>query len=257
MIEFQNVNLKLGKESSSRFFELRDISFKIDRGRITGIVGLSGSGKSAIVRLLSGSLAPDSGKILINGASLGQYLAGKKLQTLFQNNNELINPLRKANDIIMDVSLKRKSKDVLNKKAINQLADRLGLSSSTMQLHGFQLSGGEQQKLGLIRILAANPEIIILDEIFSAQDFSSRRKVMDLLMELKNNQSKTILLISHTLSIVKEIVDDVIILYDGKIIESGQVNEVFENPKHDYTRLLIKSGDYSLTTQEIKNIETY
>ncbi|MBN1302473.1 MAG: ATP-binding cassette domain-containing protein [Melioribacteraceae bacterium] len=249
MIVFKNVVLKF---SSKEHFALKDISFYASKGEILGIVGLSGSGKTSIVKLLAGLYKADSGRITVNKTDLKDYLSTKKLQILFQNSDDLINPLRTVSKMLYEayaLSGRDPADYTTYQKKI--IAD-LNLEENILDKKGFQLSGGEKQRIGLARILAVDPDILILDELYSAQDFDSKDSITKLLKNLSKVNDKTIIVVAHNLSVLREITDRIIVLKEGRIVEQGLTSVILNNPGHEYTRLLLKSENYDLTTEDIR-----
>jgi ABC-type glutathione transport system ATPase component len=228
---------------------LDDISFNLQRERILGVAGESGSGKTTLAKLLAGILAPTSGNISFNFRDSWKNTQTNPIQILFQNNGEILNPLREIGDVVEEANkIKLEQSDEASKKNI---FNSVNLNEKLWARKGFELSGGEQQRAALARILAVQPEVLILDEPFSAQDPASQLNLLNLFKSINKNFKITLICISHNLKVLRALCDDLIILYKGKIVEHGESKKIFENPQHPYTSFLLKAEDYSLSYDEI------
>jgi peptide/nickel transport system ATP-binding protein len=250
LIEVNNIS-KTFNINGSDIRVLDDVSFTVNENSIFAIVGLSGCGKTTLVKIMLGLIEQDKGSININGENHNYYLASNKLQPVFQNNYNLVHPSRKVISTLDEVCNKYNQPQIL----IEGYLDRFKLSKDLLSKKGFQLSGGEQQKIAFIKILLSNPEIIILDEIFSAQDNESKEVILDIIKEYTAQKNRCAIIVSHNISLIKEICNDGIVLFSGKVIERGSLKEIFQNPKHTYTELLIKSEDYELTPQDLNSLK--
>ncbi len=250
MIEFKNVTYEVTGPRNNKIKIIDDVSFKVDNGVIFGIAGQSGGGKTSIAKLLAGVNRDYSGSIKVNEKSLIEYLKTRKLQILFQNNNELINPLRSIYDVLEEVlNIGRCSNPG---KKIQELIRLMKLPKEVINKKGYELSGGQQQRVALARILAAEPDIIIMDEPFSAQDADSQFIIAQLMTELNKEFNITFLIISHDLYLLKNLTHQIIIVKNGRIIESGDTSKVLENPEHPHTQFLLHSISYELTKDELR-----
>ncbi|HZW40370.1 MAG TPA: ATP-binding cassette domain-containing protein [Ignavibacteriaceae bacterium] len=223
-------------------FTLQDINFNIQEGKIFGIAGESGSGKTTILKLASGFLKPSSGEIKTNSK--------KKfgIQVLFQNSSEIINPYRKIKDILYEAyNLHHKNFKNIDDE-VNVILELVNFNPGLLESRGSQLSGGEQQRAALARILAVEPELLILDEPFSAQDYKSQLNFINIIKQLNKGKEISILCISHSLSSLVEFADEVIILYKGKIIEMAEAKKL----EHFYSNFLLEAEKYNLTKKEIE-----
>jgi ABC-type dipeptide/oligopeptide/nickel transport system ATPase subunit len=238
------------EERNKQFNILTDVSFEVEQGEIIGICGESGGGKSTLAKVIAGLIKPDNGKITLDSES------GKRksspIQILFQNHGEVLNPFRKVQSIIdealmIDGAVKN---NIENEREL--VLDSVGFPKELYQRRGFQLSGGEQQRAALARLLAVKPDLLILDEPFSAQDVESQLNLVKLFKQLNKEFKLTMICISHDLRILRNLANRVIILKDGEIVESGITNEVFDNPQKDYTKFLLSAESLELTYEEIK-----
>ena len=238
-------------ETKKQFHILKNVSFEIESGEILGICGESGGGKSTLAKVIAGLIKPGSGKTILNSKSNSKK--SSPIQILFQNHGEVLNPFRKISSVIDEVlTINRIDKKYIAQERENIL-NSVGFPKELYNRRGFQLSGGEQQRAALARLLATNPVLLILDEPFSAQDVESQLKLVKLFKKLNTEFKLTMICISHDLRIIKNLADRVIILKDGEIVESGITKEVFNNPKEGYTKFLLSAEALSLTYEQIQN----
>ncbi|MBT8379687.1 MAG: ATP-binding cassette domain-containing protein [Ignavibacteria bacterium] len=246
---FYSVEVKGNKRESLSI--LTNISFEVEQGEIIGICGESGGGKSTLAKVIAGLIIPHSGRIVFNSHSENQKR--NPIQILFQNHGEILNPFRKVQSII-DEALKI---NAVGEKSIeierNNILNSVGLPKELYNRRGYQLSGGEQQRAALARLLAVNPSLLILDEPFSAQDIESQLNFVNLFKKLNKEFNLTMVCISHDLKILRNLANRIIILKKGEVIESGETNEVFNNPKEDYTKFLLSAEALNLTYDELQS----
>jgi peptide/nickel transport system ATP-binding protein len=227
---------------------LKNISFELQRGLILGISGESGSGKTTIAKIIADIIKPTGGEISFNFTVKERNNKANPVQILFQNTGEIINPLRK-------VKSTAPSESPSKGKTFEKLLHEIGIDENLWDRRGYELSGGEQQRVALARILAVHPEILILDEPFSAQDFESQNNLVKLFLNLKKNLDITMICISHNLPLLKKLCDEVIIMYNGEIVEKNTTKEIFESPQHPYTKFLLKAEKYDLEYEELKTLK--
>lgn len=251
MIKFNNVTYEVTGLRNNKIKIIDNITFTVDDGIIFGIAGQSGGGKTSIAKLMSGVNKSYKGSIKIAGKDLSEFISSRKLQILFQNNNELINPLRTVKDMIEEVMSDNAKTEAYDR--IVELLELMKLPKEVIGKKGFELSGGQQQRVALARILAAEPEIIIMDEPFSAQDAESQNMIIILIRELNIKYGITFVIISHDLTLLKNLTHKIIIIYQGRIIESGETSKVLTNPDHPHTQFLINSITYDLSPEELKS----
>jgi ABC-type dipeptide/oligopeptide/nickel transport system ATPase subunit len=232
---------------------LRNISFSINKNEIIGISGESGGGKTTLAKIIAGITEPTNGKIIWNAENNNNGSKRSHIQILFQNHGEVLNPYRKVKNIIDEAIKISKIKDEDVVKERISILNSVGIKEELYGRKGSQLSGGEQQRVALARLLAVKPELLILDEPFSAQDIHSQVNLVKLFKDLNIRYNLTMICISHDLKILRNLAGRIIIIKNGEIVESGNADEIFVKPQHPYTRFLLSAESLSLTHEEIKN----
>jgi ABC-type dipeptide/oligopeptide/nickel transport system ATPase subunit len=248
LLKVENISYKIGKGKPI----LSNISFEINKGEILGIVGESGSGKTTLGKIIAGLIPPTEGNIIFNKSPESGNTKVSPVQILFQNNGEILNPFRRIDSVLNEVLRLRPG----NKNEINKEADKLfatvDLKVSLRKRKGYELSGGEQQRFALAKLLAVKPELLILDEPFSAQDPDSQFNFFNIFQRIIKEKDLTIICISHNLKILRVLCNNIIIMKSGSIVESENSNTIFNNPSHPYTKFLFKAESYKLSYDEFK-----
>ncbi len=238
------------------------VTLDVMPGETLGIVGESGCGKSTLARMLVGLLEPTTGTIEIEGAALDNAdpaVFGKRIQYVFQDPISSLNP-RKTIRQIMEAPLKLlHGMDAGERRArIAEIFDTVSLREEFLDRYPHEFSGGQAQRIGIARALAAEARILILDEPVSALDVSVQAQVLNLLADLKARLGLTYLFISHDLAVVEAVSDRIAVLYFGSVVELGRAEDVFRAPRHPYTRLLADSAPVvgrPLTAPEARDTE--
>ena len=224
-----------------------DVSLVLYEGETLGIVGESGCGKSTLGRMLIRLTAPSSGELYFRGERIDclpekdfQKIK-RKMQLIFQDPYASLNPRMTVRDIIAEPletwSCYPTKKETTEK--VLELMQAVGVPGEFLYRYPHQFSGGQRQRIGIARAVALNPELIVCDEPVSALDVSVQNQVLNLLNELQDQRGLAYLFISHDLSVVRHIADRVGVMFLGKIVETGPVDEVFRDPRHPYTKFLV------------------
>lgn len=220
------------------------VSFSLKRGEFLGLVGESGCGKSTVSKMIMGLLEPDDGRISIEGEELRMpypRAAYRRLQMIFQMPKDSFDPRCRIGKCLIGV-LKNFGTPPAQRhsKAVALLA-RVGLPEAFMDKYPHQMSGGECQRAAIARAMAAEPKILICDEVTSALDVSVQAQIVDLILELKEQGDITVVFISHDLALVQGICDHIAVMKNGRLVERGPTEKVLRDPDDPYTRLLIDS----------------
>lgn len=254
MLEVNNVCVSFRSERQEKIFGtarnqvLFDVSLKVSQGTCLGILGESGSGKSTLGRVICGLLKPDTGEVKIQDVSVyasrnGRKNRQKRLSVVFQDYTTSANPRFRVKEIIAEglAARERNQKIRLNRlEEINRLLELVGLNSSYANRYPHELSGGQLQRVCIARAVACQPEIILFDEAISSLDAHTQIQIMDLLHDLKEKLGLTYIFITHDLTSVTYLCDDVLFLYHGRITEHIPVSRIAET-KDDYARKLLAS----------------
>lgn len=225
------------------------VNITIDAGKTLGVVGESGCGKSTLGRTILRLLEPTSGEVWFNGQDINKLSKAQmrklrsEMQIIFQDPYSSLNPRMTVADIIMQPMLVNNtfaSKAEMHSK-VNELMDTVGLASRVHDAYPHELDGGRRQRIGVARALALNPKFIVCDEPVSALDVSIQAQILNLLMDLQDNMGIAYMFITHDLSVVKHISDDIAVMYLGQCVERCSSKELFANPMHPYTRILLNA----------------
>lgn len=241
MIAIKNVTKSYGK-TTDRLVALNNVSATIHDGELVGIIGFSGAGKSTLIRQLSLIEKADSGSIFLEDVDLFK-IKGKDLLTMrrqlgivFQG-YQLLQQKNVFDNIAFPLQLIHVPKEVIKQK-VKDLIQLVGLQDKA-DVYPSQLSGGQKQRVAIARALASDPKLLLLDEPTSALDGVTTKSILDLLRKIHKKTHVTILIITHELAVVKAVCDRVIVMDDGKFIESGDVETVFKTPIHPTTKLIL------------------
>jgi oligopeptide/dipeptide ABC transporter ATP-binding protein len=218
------------------------VSFQVERGQTLGLVGESGCGKSTTARMLVGLVRPTSGRMLYDGRDLTRRRRGERggtIQMVFQDPSSSLDPRMRVGALLEEVLVARRTGDRPARRArVTELVDMVGLSGSVARRFPHELSGGQRQRVGIARALAAEPDVVVLDEPLSALDVSVRAEIMNLLTRLRDELGLTYVFISHDLAMVRHISDRIAVMYLGQVVEYGGWQDVSDAPRHPYTRSL-------------------
>ena len=247
MQNFLKINniIKEYQIAGKKILALNNISINVNKGDCLAIVGESGSGKTTLGRIILGLEYPTSGEIILENINITKKRTKqnrKDIQVVQQNPLTSLNPKKK---ILSTISLPIKIHNITNAKDIiknvKTLLSSVGLNEKLMHRFPSTLSGGQRQRVAIARAIAPKPKIIILDEPTSALDVLVQAKVLKLLVDIQKKFELTYLFITHDLGIVRNISNKVVVLQNGKIVEQGETVNLFQNPKTEYTKNLIRS----------------
>jgi len=227
---------------------LEGVSVEVERGKTVALVGESGSGKSTLARVITGLLPPMQGQVSYKGEILSADLRDRgkedlrRIQMIYQMPDVALNPRQRVRDVIgrpLEFYLSMRGKEKAARVA--ELLEQIELPVDFEERYPAQLSGGEKQRVCIARALAAEPDLIICDEVTSALDQLVAEGILELLQRLQNELGVSYLFITHDLATVKAIADDIVVMYQGKIVEQGPKQEILTPPHEDYTALLLAS----------------
>lgn len=235
-------------EQKEIIYAVNGLNFEIQKGETFALVGESGCGKSTAARCILALEKITSGNVLFDGTNLTtadkktlQNLR-KRMQIIFQNPYSSLNPRMKIKDTLAEplkINLKLSKAEI--EKRIIEIADLTGISKDSLNRFPHEFSGGQRQRIGIARAIILKPDFIVADEPVSALDVSIQAQILNLLKDLKQELNLTYLFISHDLSVVKYIADKVGVMYLGELVETAPTQELFEDPKHPYTRALLNA----------------
>ena len=201
-----------------------NISFSIEKGRTLGVVGESGCGKSTLGRTILRLQEPTSGEIWFNGEDIVKYDKKQAIEA----------------PLVLQGIYKKNDREGLQKK-VREMMDLVGLAYRFANSYPHELDGGRRQRIGIARALALNPEFVVCDEPVSALDVSIQAQVLNLMQDLQEQMGLTYLFITHDLSVVKHLSDDIVVMYLGQLVERAKPDELFEHPLHPYTQALLSA----------------
>lgn len=230
---------------------VNDVTLNINEGEILGLVGESGCGKSTLSRTIMQLISATEGSITLEGENLSTLSSSevrrKRLdfQMIFQDPYASLNPRMTVFSTLAEAICQRKPKLKKNKSAltdaVSALMERVGLDRRFMKKYPHEFSGGQRQRIAIARALAPEPKLIIADEPVSALDVSIQSQILNLLLDLRKDLNLTMIFISHDLSVVRYLSDNIAVMYKGEIVEYGEAERVFNQPEHDYTKKLLEA----------------
>ena len=248
LIKVEDLHITYGSQLAVRRGKgvqaVRGVSFELHAGKTLGLVGESGCGKSTLIRSLFGLSPIVSGSVHAFGEDITGVPArkrrrfGGRMQMVFQDPYSALDPRMTVHEIVAE-PLRITGKYV--RSEVEDLLGRVGVSPEMAQRRPGEFSGGQRQRVGIARALALNPQVLVLDEPVSALDVSIQAQILNLLDDLQREFDLAYLFVSHDLSVVRHVADDVVVMNTGEFVERGTINEVFNNPQHPYTQSLLAS----------------
>ena len=240
-----------GRRGSGTVRAVDDVSLDIQAGETLGLVGESGSGKSTLGRLIHRRIEPTSGAIVFDGSEVLQANASelrrlrRDMQIIFQDPFGSLDPRYRVEDVIAEPLLlhhktfaESRSREA-RRQRVRELLRAVGMDESAMARYPHEFSGGQRQRIGIARALALRPKLIVADEPVSALDVSVGAQIVNLLQQLQRDFGLTYLFISHSMPVVRYLSTRIAVMYQGKIVEAGNTDEITAHPRHAYTRKLL------------------
>lgn len=254
LIKVNNITKKFYKNffcNKQQSIALNNVSFNILNGKTVGLIGASGSGKSTLGKILVNLLKPDHGKIIYKGQDVSsltfkQFKPFRRdFQMVFQDPFASFNNLLTIEQILSEgLRLYKICDKNQESDFINHLLNFININPNYKYKHPSELSGGECQRIAIARCLSIKPKFIVFDEATSALDYIVQKQIVSLIKDIQQKLNLSYLFISHNIKLIKYISDIIIVLLNGKIVESGSVNDVYYHPQHPYTKHLVQSFNY-------------
>ena len=249
ILELNNVRKEFHTSSSKRgIVAVDNVSLKLEKGKTLGIVGESGSGKSTLGRLMLRLIEPTAGEINFDDVNLLKLKNTElrkmrsKMQMIFQDPMSSLNPRMSIRQLVSEpLEIHRNLKASEQNAAVEEIITKVGLEKSALDKYPHEFSGGQRQRISIARAVINNPSLIVADEPVSALDVSIQSQILNLLMDLRNDLNLSFVFISHDLSVVRHIADEVAVMYLGNIVEIAPADQLFSNPQHPYTQALISA----------------
>lgn len=246
--KYFDINDELRHQKHLTLKAVDDVSFTLNRGEVLGIVGESGCGKSTLVNTILNLFEPTDGKVYFDGSDVfaeakkGDHAFRKNVQIVFQDPYWSLNPRWLIKDIVAEpLDVYEKFGEAQRLERVKELLEMVGIDESACYKYPHEFSGGQRQRIAIARSLASNPKLVVLDEPTSSIDVFSQAQILELIQDLRERFHLTNILISHDLGVVHALADRIAIMYLGKIVEIGPADEIFNHPRHPYTKALFDS----------------
>jgi oligopeptide/dipeptide ABC transporter ATP-binding protein len=245
ILEVENLSVVFPVDHGRRLRAVDAVSFNLDRGTVLGIVGESGSGKSTVARTITGQQVASSGVVRLNGEVLGAQRSTstrRAIQMVYQDPFASLNPRMTVRQVLRELlRLHQLVAREGEERRCRELLEMVGLPAAALDGKPGQFSGGQRQRIAIARALAVEPQVLIADEPVSALDVSVQATILQLFDELRERLSLSIIFISHNLAVVRHLSDRVAVMYLGRIVEEGDRDQIFDDPRHPYTQSLLAS----------------
>ena len=264
LLQVDRLNFSFSKrnlgEAKRKTKVLHDISFFIQAGETLGLLGETGSGKSTLAKCLMRFYRPDSGRVFFNGKETTKirgnrlFVFRREMQMIFQDPADSLNPRQTAADILGEpLIIHAQARGSQRRKRVLELLDQVGLPKNCIKKFPFEFSGGQKQRLGIARALALKPKMLICDEAVSALDVSIQSQILNLLLDLQKELEMSYLFISHDLSVVQHMSNQVAVMRNGRLVEMASSHQLYRAARHPYTKLLM----YATFSKETKVIKPF
>ena len=251
-VSFPLMSKGLFRTQVGEFHAVKNVSFDLQRGGTLGIVGESGSGKTTLVRAILRAIDPSAGSVLFQSRGGEVDLARLRerdlvplrteMQMIFQDPFASLNPRMKVIDIVAEpLQIHAPKEKADHRQRVIDMLARVGLEADALQRFPHAFSGGQRQRIGIARALILEPSLVICDEAVSALDVSVQAKVLNLLQDLQESLHLTYIFVAHDLNVVHHFCDEALVMYRGDVVEAGNVDDLYQRPQHDYTRLLLSA----------------
>jgi len=246
LLEVSNLKKIYKTKTSGEFAAVKEVSFSLEQGETLGIVGESGSGKTTVAKMIAGMIPVTSGDITLNGGVISgrqrSRATKRNIQYIFQDPVSSLNPRLKIKDILgepLRLYFRHSREEVARR--VDQLLTDVGLPVYYRDLYPKELSGGQCQRVGIARAIAAEPTVIVCDEPTSALDMTVQSQILELLKRLQQDRNLSYIFIAHGLEVIYTISDRVLVMKQGEVVESGDTQQIFRQPEHPYTQSLIQA----------------
>ncbi len=240
-------------------FAVRGVSLHVSKGDVLGLVGESGCGKSTVALMLLGLLPVTSGRILIEGKDMSGWdrrAISRRIQPVFQDPYSSLNPRKTIGQIVsLPLRVHKIGGSAECRAKTEEILDMVGLPRRSYTTYPNQLSGGQRQRVAVARALVMKPDVVICDEPTSSLDVSVQSQILNLLLDFRKELGLTYMLISHNLAVVEHMATRVAVMYLGRIVEEGETDQIFRNPRHPYTQALLASVMVPRPGQGIPDIQ--
>lgn len=263
LLQINKATVEFALSKNQSLTALDQVSLTLQQGEVLGIVGESGCGKSTLARTIMRLQVLKAGTILWQGKDIAMFTSAEQrayrqaVQLIFQDPLDALNPRMTVAQIIAEplLNLKPELNKAQRQQQVSAMIHSLGMSDAHLNRFPHEFSGGQCQRIGIARAMIVEPQLLVCDEPVSALDVSVQAQILNLLMDLKQQTDLSMLFISHDLSVVRYICDRVVVLYQGQIVETGEVEQIYQAPVHAYTQQLLASIPLADPMGERRRIE--